>query len=56
MVDRQGSPAFLETDVDRNVLLYEKFGLRVIAQQDILAINQRFMWREARSDTGGNHG
>lgn len=43
--DREGTPAFLETDVDRNVVLYERFGFRVIARQDILAIDTRFMWR-----------
>jgi ribosomal protein S18 acetylase RimI-like enzyme len=44
--DEQGLPAFLETDVDRNVTLYEKFGFTVTSQQHILGINTRFMWRE----------
>jgi len=47
MVDDQGLPAYLETDVDRNVALYEKFGFRVIAQEHLLGINNRFMWRAA---------
>ena len=44
-VDEQGSPAYLETDVDRNVVLYEKFGFRVVAQAEINGVNNRFMWR-----------
>jgi ribosomal protein S18 acetylase RimI-like enzyme len=44
-VDEQGLPGFLETDVDRNVALYEQFGFTVIARQDILRIDTRFMWR-----------
>ncbi len=47
MADAQGSPAYLETDVDRNVALYEKFGFKVIEQEDISGVNNRFMWREA---------
>jgi len=50
MVDEQSSPAYLETDVDRNVVLYEKFGFGVIAEQDIFGVNNRFMWRAARPD------
>jgi len=46
-VEKQRSPAYLETDVDRNVALYEKFGFRVIARADINGVNNRFMWREA---------
>lgn len=47
VADAQGSPAYLETDVDRNVALYEKFGFKVIEQEDISGVNNRFMWREA---------
>lgn len=45
--DSQGSPAYLETDVDRNVALYERFGFKVIGQEDISGVNNRFMWHEA---------
>lgn len=42
--------AYLETDVDRNVSLYEKFGFQVIGQADILGINdRRFMRRDAKT-------
>ena len=47
-VDEQRSPAYLETDVDRNVVLYEKFGFKVIAHAEINGVNNRFMWRPAQ--------
>lgn len=47
MADAQASAAYLETDVDRNVALYEQFGFKVIAQENISSVNNRFMWREA---------
>jgi ribosomal protein S18 acetylase RimI-like enzyme len=49
MVDEQGLPAYLETDLDRNVALYETFGFRVIARADIMGVDNRFMWREGRA-------
>jgi ribosomal protein S18 acetylase RimI-like enzyme len=53
MVDEPALPAYLETDVDRNVVLYEKFGFKVIAQADVMGVNNRFMWREARRFSPG---
>lgn len=47
MADDQACAAYLETDVDRNVALYERFGFKVIAQENISSVNNRFMWREA---------
>jgi ribosomal protein S18 acetylase RimI-like enzyme len=52
-VDEQGSPAFLETDVDRNVVLYKTFGFSVTSREDIIGINTRFMWRDTRARHGG---
>jgi ribosomal protein S18 acetylase RimI-like enzyme len=49
MVDEQRLPAYLETDVDKNVALYEQFDFKVIAQEEITGVNNRFMWREART-------
>jgi ribosomal protein S18 acetylase RimI-like enzyme len=46
-VDRQGATAFLETDVDRNVVLYERFGFTVVAAEQIIGVNTRFMSRVA---------
>jgi ribosomal protein S18 acetylase RimI-like enzyme len=48
MADADGPGAYLETDVDRNVTLYEKFGFRVIGQADILGVNNRFMRRDVK--------
>ncbi len=45
-VDEQQSAVFLETDVDRNVSLYESFGFAVTSQESIVGVNTRFMWRE----------
>jgi len=46
-VDQQRSSAYLETDADRNVVLYEKFGFSVIGHAEINSVNNRFMWRPA---------
>lgn len=51
-VDEQGSPAFLETDVDRNVVLYESFGFSVTSREDIVGVNTRFMWRDTKPRVG----
>jgi ribosomal protein S18 acetylase RimI-like enzyme len=48
MADKDGPPGYLETDVDRNVELYEKFGFHVIGQQDILG-GQRSVHASRRS-------
>jgi GNAT superfamily N-acetyltransferase len=50
-VDDAGAMAYLETDVDRNVVLYEKFGFEVIGQEVVLDVNNRFMRREPRPPT-----
>jgi len=51
-IDEVGSPAFLETDVDRNAELYESFGFAVTSREDIVGVNTRFMWRDSPSRTG----
>jgi ribosomal protein S18 acetylase RimI-like enzyme len=51
-VDEQGLPAFLETDVDRNVELYESFGFAVTSREDIVGVNTHFMWRDTRPRLG----
>jgi ribosomal protein S18 acetylase RimI-like enzyme len=47
-VDAQRAPAFLETDVDRNVRLYQRFGFEVTETEYIVGVDTRFMWRKAR--------
>jgi ribosomal protein S18 acetylase RimI-like enzyme len=51
-IDELGAPAFLETDVDRNVELYESFGFVVTSREDIVGVSTRFMWRGTTSHTG----
>jgi ribosomal protein S18 acetylase RimI-like enzyme len=53
MVDEQKLAGYLETDVDRNVVLYKKVGFAVIAQEEVNGVNNRFMWRPARSVVPG---
>jgi len=50
-IDEQRIPAYLETDVDRNVSLYEQFGFGVIARANINGVNNRFMWRRAAAES-----
>lgn len=47
--DQDGIPAYLEAEVDKNVRLYESEGFQVVAQETILGLNNRFMWREQRN-------
>ena len=53
MADEQRLPVYLETDVDLNVALYEKFGFKVIAEEELIGINNRFMWRDAQPSQPG---
>jgi ribosomal protein S18 acetylase RimI-like enzyme len=53
IVDRQAAAAFLETDVDRNVMLYQRFGFAVTTRETILGVDTRFMWREAQTTAHG---
>jgi len=48
MVDEEGAAAFLETDVDRNVVLYERFGFAVVDRAEIVGVDTRFLWRAGR--------
>lgn len=45
MADEYGPTSYLETDVDRNVPLYETFGFQVIDQETVRRVNNRFMRR-----------
>lgn len=46
-VDACGSPAYLETDRRSSVRLYEKFGFRLTAQEEVVGVPNYFMWRPA---------
>ncbi len=44
-VDACLSPAYLETDADKNVRFYEQFGFEVVKETKIFDVKNRFMWR-----------
>lgn len=44
-VDECLSPAYLETDTDRNVRFYERFGFEVVKETEIFDVKNRYMWR-----------
>jgi ribosomal protein S18 acetylase RimI-like enzyme len=46
-LDTERGAAFLETDVDRNVELYGRFGFRVTSRERVLGVDTRFMSRAA---------
>ncbi|OCF89193.1 hypothetical protein AW168_16235 [Nocardia brasiliensis] len=50
-VDAERMPAFLETDVARNVLLYQSFGFETIARARIHDVDNHFMWRAGQADS-----
>ena len=49
LVDDQRSPAYLETDRERNLAFYQRFGFVVVAEEDILGVRNWYMWRVART-------
>ena len=44
-VDAFLSPAYLETDTDKNVRFYERFGFEVVKETEIFDVKNRYMWR-----------
>ncbi|MGD9149960.1 MAG: GNAT family N-acetyltransferase [Desulfobacterales bacterium] len=44
-VDACSAPAYLETDSDKNVRFYERFGFQVVSETDIFGVKNYFMWR-----------
>ncbi|MGD8334409.1 MAG: GNAT family N-acetyltransferase [Desulfobacterales bacterium] len=44
-VDACSAPAYLETDSDKNVRFYERFGFQVVSETDIFDVKNVFMWR-----------
>lgn len=45
-VDACMAQAYLETDLDKNVRFYEKFGFRVVSETEIFSAKSRYMLRE----------
>ena len=48
-VDACLSPAYLETDTDKNVRFYERFGFEVVKETEIFNVKNRYMWRHPSS-------
>ena len=48
-VDACLSPAYLETDKDKNVRFYERFGFEVVKETEIFNVKNRYMWRHPAS-------
>lgn len=45
-VDSCNANAYLETDSDKNVRFYQKFGFRVVSESEIFGVKSRYMLRE----------
>jgi GNAT superfamily N-acetyltransferase len=48
-LDRRGVMGYLETDRPENVPIYEKFGYRVVGEEEVLGVRNFFMERGLRS-------
>ena len=48
-VDNCSAKAFLETDLDENVLFYKRFGFEVVSTSNIFDVESRYMMRAARN-------
>jgi len=48
-VDACLAKAYLETDLDKNVRFYEKFGFKIVSDFEILDVRNRYMLRASRS-------
>ena len=44
-VDKCSAPAYLETDLDKNVRFYEKFGFKLDSENEIFQVKNRYMLR-----------
>jgi ribosomal protein S18 acetylase RimI-like enzyme len=48
-VDACRAKAYLETDLDKNVRFYEKFGFKVVSESEIFGVKNRYMLRESNA-------
>jgi ribosomal protein S18 acetylase RimI-like enzyme len=53
-VDSCMAEAFLETDVNKNVRFYEKFGFKVVSESEIFNVKNRYMLRPSQKQQLGN--
>lgn len=54
-VDACMAEAYLETDVDKNVHFYEKFGFKIISESKIFGVKNRYMLRDSKRRRGSSH-
>jgi GNAT superfamily N-acetyltransferase len=52
-LDAEGAAGYLETDKERNVRFYERFGYVVTAEEPVLGVPNWFMHRSPRPGTSG---
>ena len=48
-VDACMATAYLETDLDKNVRVYEKFGFKLISESEIFGVKNRYMLRDTQT-------
>ena len=48
-VDACFAKAYLETEGDKNVRFYEKFGFEVVRESEIFMVKNRYMLRDSRT-------
>ena len=48
-VDACMAKAYLETDMEKNVRFYEKFGFRIISQSEIFGVKNHYMLRDSKT-------
>jgi len=48
-VDACRAEAYLETDVDKNVRFYEKYGFKVFSESEIFGVKNRYMFRDSKT-------
>ena len=48
-VDACLAKAYLETDLDKNVRFYEKYGFKVVSESEIFDVKNRYMLRASRA-------
>lgn len=51
LVDKNKDAAYLETDSESNVRLYERFGFKVIETEPIFSITNWFLWRSSKDSS-----
>ena len=52
-VDACRATAYLETDLDKNVRFYEKFGFKISSESEIFGVINRYMFRGAQTPLDG---